>query len=133
MTVGGWIGFAILATFIMILCLSAAFTCDCETTGFVISTLVGVIICIFICIGMHWYYNSTASGQRAIKTQESNFNMGIDRKVCVYDATGNLIKEYEGKFDVDYDDDRIIFDDEKGLRHIIYYPTGTVIIDEVSK
>ena len=57
--------------------------------------------------------------------------MGIQRKVTVFDATGNVIKEYEGKFDVEYDDDRILFDDEKGLRHIIYYPTGTVIIDEV--
>ena len=34
---------------------------------------------------------------------------------------------------MEYDDDRILFDDENGLRHIIYYPTGTVIIDEVSE
>ena len=57
--------------------------------------------------------------------------MGIQRKVTVYDMEGDIIKEYEGKFDVDYDNDRIIFDDEHGLRHIIYYPTGTVIIDDV--
>ena len=133
MTVGGWVVFGFIAIFVLLICISVAGACGCEGAGFVVSALVGVIICIFICIGMHWYFNNTASGQRAIKTQESNFNMGIDRKVCVYDATGNLIKEYEGKFDVDYDDDRIIFDDEKGLRHIIYYPTGTVIIDEVSK
>lgn len=132
MTVGGWIAFGIIALCVLGFCLFIGTISD-EVTGMVISLLIGVIICIFICIGMHWYFNNTASGQRAIKTQESNFNMGIDRKVCVYDATGNLIKEYEGKFDVDYDDDRIIFDDEKGLRHIIYYPTGTVIIDEVSK
>lgn len=132
MTVGGWIAFGIIALCVLGFCFFIGTISD-EVTGIVISLLIGVIICIFICIGMHWYFNNTASGQRAIKTQESNFNMGIDRKVCVYDATGNLIKEYEGKFDVDYDDDRIIFDDEKGLRHIIYYPTGTVIIDEVSK
>lgn len=132
MTVGGWIVFGIIALCVLGFCLFIGTISD-EMTGIVISLLIGVIICIFICIGMHWYFNNTASGQRAIKTQESNFNMGIDRKVCVYDATGNLIKEYEGKFDVAYDDDRIIFDDEKGLRHIIYYPTGTVIIDEVSK
>lgn len=132
MTVGGWIAFGIIALCVLGFCLFIGTISD-EVTGIVISLLIGVIISIFICIGMHWYFNNTASGQRAIKTQESNFNMGIDRKVCVYDATGNLIKEYEGKFDVDYDDDRIIFDDENGLRHIIYYPTGTVIIDEVSK
>ena len=131
MTVGGWIVFVVISIFVICGCLGMG--CNFEGAGFVVSALIGVIICIFICVGMHWYYNNTASGQRAIKTQESDFNMGIDRKVCVYDVNGGLIKEYEGKFDVDYDDDRIIFDDENGLRHIIYYPTGTVIIDEVKK
>ena len=43
------------------------------------------------------------------------------------------IQKYDGEFDVTYDNDRILFDDEKGLRHIIYYPTGTVIVDEVEE
>ena len=42
-----------------------------------------------------------------------------------------MIAKYEGRFDIEYDDDRILFDDEDGLRHIIYYPTGNVIVDEV--
>lgn len=29
-----------------------------------------------------------------------------------------------------YDSERIIFDDETGKRHIIYFITSTVIIDE---
>ena len=49
----------------------------------------------------------------------------------MYDMNGGLIQEYSGKFDIDYDDDRIIFDDENNKRHVIYYPTGTIIIDEV--
>ena len=28
------------------------------------------------------------------------------------------------------DENRILFDDEDGKRHVIYYPTGTIIIDE---
>ena len=89
----------------------------------------GALAIVFL-IGMFWYYRSTESGKRALKSQESNFNQGIERKVEVYDVDGDLIKTYEGKFDVDYDSDRIIFDDEDGKRHVIYYPTGTVIIDE---
>ena len=55
------------------------------------------------------------------------------RSVKVYDAIGNLLQEYEGKFDVDFngDEQRILFDDEKGQRHVIYFKTGTIIVEEV--
>ena len=129
MTVGGWFIFIVISLVIISIC--TLFGLGDGTKGAIIGALVGVIISFFILMGMMWYFNNTASGARAFKTQESNFNMGIQRKVTVFDATGNVIKEYEGKFDIEYDDDRILFDDEKGLRHIIYYPTGTVIIDEV--
>ena len=69
---------------------------------------------------MGWFY-------RSICNNNSNFLYNV------YDMDGDIIKEYEGKFDIEYDDDRILFDDENNLRHIIYYPTGTVIIDEVSE
>ena len=94
-------------------------------------TLAGLLIIIGAwAIGI-WYYQGTEAGKRALKTQESNFNGGIKRRVTVYDVEGDMIAEYEGKFDIEYDDDRILFDDEQGLRHIIYYPTGNVIIDEL--
>lgn len=94
-------------------------------------TLAGLLIVIGAwAIGI-WYYQGTEAGKRALKTQESNFNGGIKRRVTVYDVEGDMIAEYEGKFDIEYDDDRILFDDEQGLRHIIYYPTGNVIIDEL--
>ena len=94
------------------------------------------IISVIVLIVAYWalggmYFKYTESGKRAIKTQDSNFNGGIVREVKVYDVEGDLIQSYKGKFDVDYDNDRIIFDDENGYRHIIYYPTGTIIIDEV--
>ena len=92
--------------------------------------IAGIAIIVVLLIGMLWWFNNTASGKRAFKTQESNFNDGIERMVKVYDVNGELIVEYDGKFDITYDDDRILFDDENGKRHIIYYPTGTVVIDE---
>ena len=95
-----------------------------------IGCIIGGFICVSIMMVMIWYYHSTASGRRVYKSQESNFSNGIERIVKVYDINGKLITEYDGKFDITYDDDRILFDDENGKRHVIYYPTGTVTVDE---
>ncbi|MCD8082214.1 MAG: hypothetical protein LUE86_01485 [Clostridiales bacterium] len=58
---------------------------------------------------------------------------GISRLVRVYDMEGDLIEEYAGTFDVETDEHYVLFDDEKGKRHMIYYTTGTIIIDEVEE
>ena len=96
--------------------------------------LISVIVCLVIMgaiIGFQfWYYSNTAQGSRALKTQESSLNNGIGRIVTIYDVNGQVIQKYEGKFDVTYDSSRILFDDENGKRHVIYYTTGTVTIDE---
>lgn len=99
--------------------------------------ILGIIVCIAIAVGIWvagWFYcTHTEDGKRALKTQQSNFGGGIERRVTVYDIEGDVIAEYRGKFDVEYDNDRILFDDENGMRHIIYYPTGNVIIDEIGE
>lgn len=132
MTVGAWIFFVFITFSLLFVGITIGFQSDNKKLGAIIGGLVGLIISMIILGILLWYYNSTAAGARAFKSQESNFNMGIERKVTVYDMEGDVIQEYEGKFDVEYDDDRILFDDENGKRHIIYYPTGTVIIDEVN-
>ena len=132
MTISAWVVFIITALMIIILSI-LSFNYFMDEHGTWTGLAVSVILSLIILGGMLWYYNNTASGSRALKTQQSNLGNGIKRKVEVYDATGNLIKEYTGKFDIEYDDDRILFDDENGLRHIIYYPTGTVIIDEIGE
>ncbi len=101
--------------------------------GAAISIIIGIILIAAIWAVGIWYYNGTESGKRAVKTQQSNFDGGIERKITVYDVQGDVIAEYRGKFDIEYDGDRILFDDEQGLRHIIYYPTGNVIIDEIGE
>jgi hypothetical protein len=79
-------------------------------------------------------YMNTETGKRALKDQKSNFGSGMNRVVEVYDVSGEIIKTYEGKFDVEVSNESgspyILFDDEKGKRHIIYYTTGTIIVDE---
>ncbi len=130
MTLGGWIVFAIFAAGFFGLAICISITHNLKKRGYIIAVMIAAILSILLLVLMMWWYGNTESGKRAMKTQESNFNSGIERVVKVYDMNGGLIAEYSGKFDVDYDNDRIIFDDENGKRHIIYYPTGTVIIDE---
>lgn len=98
--------------------------------GNIIGLLVTLVITISICGGIYWWLNNTEGGKRAIKDTKSNLSGGVERVVTVYDFNGDVLQEYSGKFDVDYDSERIKFDDENGKRHVIYYKTGTVIIDE---
>ena len=101
-----------------------------------IACLVTIVVSLLLIFGMwfgtYLYLNNTEAGKRALKTQDSNFNNGIERVVKVYDVDGDLISEYRGTFDIDYSDERILFDDENGNRHVIYFKTGTIIVDEVN-
>ena len=121
---------------IFILTIGGAITYACfdsfnnsKVKGITALTITFLLI-IAIVIGTIWYYNNTESGKREIKDMKSNTDGGITRVVTVYDINGKEIQKYEGKFDVAYDSDRIKFDDEQGKRHIIYYTTGTITIDE---
>ena len=105
MTVGAIIGLSFLSVIVII---SVAALCYYYKKARLVSIIAGVLILAAAWSIGAWYYSGTEAGKRAMKTQESNFGGGID-------------------------DDRILFDDEDGLRHIIYYPTGNVIVDEVSK
>lgn len=88
-----------------------------------------VVLLIAIIGGSQFYLNGTENGERMKKSWVSETGGGIERVVTVYDINGKVIKTYDGKFDVDYDSNRMIFDDN-GKRHVIYYTTGTVTIDE---
>lgn len=103
------------------------------------SSFAYAVIAFLVCIiiegaywgGGAWYYSSTEAGKRDLKTQESNLNGGIKRQVLVYDMDGDLLEEFQGHFDVDYETERILFDDENGFRHIIYFKSGTIIVNEI--
>lgn len=96
-------------------------------------TIVGIIVILALTWGLPvWYFQNTASGKRALKSQNSNFNNGIQREIIVYDIEGDVIERYSGKFDIDYSSERILFDDEEGNRHIVYFKTGTIVVNEIS-
>lgn len=100
----------------------------CPPVGFIVAVL---LLCL-IWGGSYWYYNNTASGARAIKDQQSEFNNGIERHIVVKDYSGGIIAEYKGKMDIETDNSTyVLFDDEEGKRHIIYNTTGFILIDEI--
>lgn len=98
--------------------------------GVAVGTLIAAIIFGAIFIVSPIVYMNTEAGARALKDQQSNFNAGIERIVKVYDVNGKLIEQYEGRFDVETTSSYVLFDDENNKRHMIYYTTGTIIIDE---
>lgn len=131
MTIGAWIGLVVG----LLVCVGIATAClaagECQVKTWVI-TLVVVLVVYAIPAGtIIWYRSVSESGRRALKDQQSNLQGGIERTVSVYDVNGDLIKEYSGKFDIETDrNSYILFDDEEGKRHVIYYTTGTIVIDE---
>lgn len=99
----------------------------------IITVLVCVIILLACIFFFKWYYSSTASGARALKDQESNFNKGLNREITITAEDGREIYHYKGKCDIETQDRYILFEGEDGLRRTIYWGvTDTIIIEELN-
>ena len=102
-------------------------TGKCLTTLVITALLVGVSI-----FGGHWYCNNTAVGVRAMKDQESNLNKGLMREITITAEDGREIFHYVGKCDIETTNEYILFEDENGLRQMIYWGVqDTIIISEL--
>ncbi len=120
-----FLGFAGVITSIM------AFVSD--TKAGVITLLVWIILLFGAFFGFKWYYGSTASGMRALKDQESNFNQGLNREITITAEDGREIYHYKGKCDIETQDRYILFEGEDGLRRTIYWGvTDTIVIEELA-
>lgn len=98
-----------------------------------IALLVIALVLLACLFGFKWYYGSTASGARALKDQESNFNKGLNREITITAEDGREIYHYKGKCDIETQDRYILFEGEDGLRRTIYWGiTDTIIIEELS-
>ena len=72
-----------------------------------------------------------ANWERQKKNWDSEFLGGLNREIIVYSATGAEVWRFIGKFDVDFSEGRILFDDENNMRHTVYFQNGTVIVNEI--
>lgn len=119
MTITGWVLFALFAFIIGAFAVFAFMMFD-SVAAKSISVIVGVILIFALLFGMFWYFDNTASGQRALLDQKSDFNNGIERTVTVYTANGEVIAQYTGKIDIDTNDGGYVKFDFDGKRYIYY-------------
>ena len=131
MTVGAIILLIILGTIGIII--SIAFLVDDPKLG-IIALLVCILVWLGAFFGLKWYYGSTASGARALKDQQSNLNLGLNREITITTEDGREIYHYKGKCDIETQDQYILFEDEDDLRRTIYWSiTDTIIIEELGQ
>ncbi len=132
MTIGAWVTVGVLGLAGLLFTVALfKLASEEKSAGYVIGAVLLLVATIVVCGIIIWYRSTSATGQRALKDQQSNLSGGIERTVSVYDINGQLIEQYNGKFDIETDrESYILFDDEQGKRHIIYYTTGTIIVDE---
>jgi Ni,Fe-hydrogenase I cytochrome b subunit len=119
MTITGWVLFALFAFIVGAFAVCAFMMFD-SVAAKSISVIVGVILIFALLFGMFWYFDNTASGQRALLDQKSDFNNGIERTVTVYTANGEVIAQYTGKIDIDTNDGGYVKFDFEGKRYIYY-------------
>lgn len=130
MTIGFWIVWGALAVASIVIILA------CSSYGTKKGTIaIAIACCVVLALTFgigKWYYSSTASGQRALKDQESEFSNGVERVIKVIADDGYVLYEYRGKTDVEVHDEYIVFD-EKNARRILYRSkTSTLLVEEVN-
>lgn len=119
MTISGWIMFEFLTALIVsfsTMFFRAAMTRRKE----IVVVLITVVIIVAIFCGFVWYFNCTASGQREMIDQRSNFANGLDRTVTVYTADGKVIREFTGRIDIEANDGGYVKFDFNGKRYTYY-------------
>ena len=95
-------------------------------------SVAGIIIAGLI-LGFGWWYcNNAAGGARAMKDQQSNLSNGLMREITITAEDGREIFHYVGKCDIETNGNYILFEDENGLRQMIYWGiTDTIIVSEL--
>lgn len=92
----------------------------------IITVLATIIIVIVILLGL----TGCSSWDSALKDFESEASGGLERTVKVYSQTGELLAEYEGKINIEYDESRVIFQIDRDKRIAVYSDTATIIVEE---
>lgn len=70
------------------------------------------------------------SWERTKKNLESEYGGGLERVLTVYDANGNMIKRYEGKFDIESKGDKIKFINNGKVVIIYRSQFHSIIVEE---
>lgn len=134
LTIGNWVILGVIFIFGAGLAAYCIFVDDERGWGFGL-LIATILFCVILMVGISWWHNNTANGQRAMKDYTSNIEGGLKREITITAEDGRLIYHYEGKVDIETrhegDANYILFEGEDGLRRIIYYGVqDTVLIEE---
>lgn len=116
MTIAGWILFV----FFAVLIIGGGIVFSWSTGSEGASIGVSVVLVILLLLGMLWYYNSTASGRRALTDEQSELANGLQRTITVYTADGRVVAEYTGKIDIEGNEGGYVLFDYNGKRYTYY-------------
>lgn len=130
MTIAGWFLFIFLSLIALLVGLFMAFVIE-NIAGKIVSIIVALLVILGLFFGMHWYFQNTASGQRALTDQKSNLDNGLERTVTIYTADGEIIAQYTGKIDIEGNDGGYVLFDYEGKRYT-YYNCFVESIAEIS-
>lgn len=128
-TIGQWVLVAIVV--FTGLCLTIAVGVNCKSKITTIAVAVIAVIVTAGCLGaFNWYNTSTASGARHYKDYESNMSNGIEREVVITAEDGREIFRYEGKIDLEMDNEGnyLRFETQDGKRYTIEYGVQDTVI-----
>lgn len=122
MTIAGWFVFIILGLLFLVIGIgcSVALHDYNNNIGAITSMVITVAVIVGLFFGMRWYFQNTASGQRALVDQKSDMGNGLERTITVYTADGNIIAHYEGKIDLGNNDGGYVVFDFEGKRYMYY-------------
>ena len=120
MTIAGWILFALFAIIIATAGLALGIDIVESAAGRIFTAIISLVLIIGLFCGIHWYFNNTASGQRALTDQKSELANGLNRTVTVYTADGNVIAQYKGIIDSEGNDGGYVLFDFEGKRYTYY-------------
>lgn len=131
MTIGFWVTAVIVAVVGVVLGIMVGIS-DYEWGKAFGIIVAGFVIAGLILGGGYWYCNNTAGGARAMKDQQSELHNGLNREITITAEDGRQIFYYKGKCDIETNGNYILFEDEQGLRQMIYWGiTDTIIISEL--
>ena len=120
MTIAGWILFVLFAIIIATAGLALGIDIVKSAAGRIFTAIISLVLIIGLFCGIHWYFNNTASGQRALTDQKSELANGLNRTVTVYTADGNVIAQYKGIIDIEGNDGGYVLFDFEGKRYTYY-------------
>lgn len=96
----------------------------------------GIIAILVVALTIYLVVNSSGCKRQQVRW-ESEYSYGIERKVTMYSINGEVVREWEGRIDVEYRGNAtadLMFFDKNGEateRLVVSYGCGQLVVEEV--